>query len=111
MAVRSEYRSAASSSLGSQVQILLRAWMLISCAFVRCVGSGVDDQPITRSEESSGCVCLTAYNLETSTMRRPFPISSVAAKKKYVYLHTRLFSNGSYIKDEFVIITVLHVSW
>jgi len=85
--------------------------MFNACASVRCVGSSVGDQLTTRSEESSGCVCLTAHNLETSTMRQPFPIWSVAAKKKYVYLHTRLFSNGSYIKGEFVIITVLHVSW
>ena len=112
MAVRSKEnrRSAAASSLGSRVQILLRAQMFISCDFVHCISSGVGDQLITCSEESSGCVCLTVYNLEKSTMRRPFPIWTVAGKKKYVYLRTRLFSNGSYIKGEFVIITVLHVS-
>jgi hypothetical protein len=41
---------------------------------VCCVGSGLCDELITRSEESYRVyVCLIVRDLETSTMRRPRP--------------------------------------
>ena len=44
-----------------------------------CVGSGLWDGPITRPEESTGCVCVCVRererererDLRTSTMKRP----------------------------------------
>ena len=41
---------AAAWLLGLRVRILLRAWMFLSCCFL--CGSGLCDEPITRSEES-----------------------------------------------------------
>jgi hypothetical protein len=65
-------RSAVVRLLASRVQIPPREWMLVSC--VCCVGSGLCDELITRSEESySECVCVYVCDLETSTARRPGP--------------------------------------
>jgi len=42
---------------------------------VCCAGSGLNDELITRSEESyCVCVCLNMGDLETSTVRWPGPI-------------------------------------
>ena len=52
-------KSAADRLLGSRVRIPLRAWML-DC-FVCCVGNGLCDEQITRSEKSycvRVCVCV-----------------------------------------------------
>jgi hypothetical protein len=50
--------------------------VFVSC--VCCIGSGLYDELISRSEESYRlcvcvCVCLIVCDIETSTMRRPRP--------------------------------------
>jgi hypothetical protein len=55
-------RSAAAWLLGSRVRIPLGAWMFVSCLYVvlSCVGRGLCDGLITRSEGSynvSDCMC------------------------------------------------------
>jgi len=63
--------------LGLRVRIPLKSWMFVCfvCFVLCCVGNGLCDELITRSEGSTelGCVCLNVCYLETSTMNRPRP--------------------------------------
>jgi hypothetical protein len=55
---------------------------------VCCVGSGLYDELITRSEESYRvcvCVCLIVCDVETSTMRRPRSELGCCATEKKIY--------------------------
>jgi hypothetical protein len=59
-------RSAAARFLGSRVRIPLKVWMFVSVFVVCCVGSGLCDELIARSEESCRvCVCLIVCDVET----------------------------------------------
>jgi hypothetical protein len=53
---------------------------------VRCVGSGLCDELITRSESPTElmcvCVCLILCDLENSKVRWPGPTWAVASQKK-----------------------------
>jgi hypothetical protein len=51
-------RSAAARLLGLRFRIPLRAWVFVSCVFVCCVGGGLCDEIIIRSEKSTVCVCV-----------------------------------------------------
>ena len=64
----------AAGLLGSWVRAPQSTW--ICSSVVSCVGSGLCDELITRSEESCPvCVCVIERerDLETSTTRRPGP--------------------------------------
>ena len=76
--------------------VLLRAWTIVSCVYLRCVGSGLCEKVISRSEQLCRfcvcvcvcvCVCLSVCDLETSAVRRPGPNLRWYATKseKYVY--------------------------
>jgi hypothetical protein len=57
----------------------VRLFVFVVC----CVGSGLCDKLITRSEESYRvCVCVAVCDLETTTMRRSRPELSCCANKK-----------------------------
>jgi hypothetical protein len=50
---------------------------------VCCLGSGLCDELISRSEESYRvCVCVYVCDLETSTMKRPGPDLACSATEK-----------------------------
>jgi hypothetical protein len=59
VSVRFKLMSAATVFLGSRLRFPQRAWMFVSC--VCCVGSGICDVLITRSEESYR-LCARAPN-------------------------------------------------
>jgi len=62
------------------MSIPLKAWIFVVC----CVGSGVCDELITRSEESYRvyvCVCLIVGDLETSKRGGLAPILAVQPQK------------------------------
>jgi len=100
--LRSNYEAA--EFLGSRDRIPLRAWVLVSCFCVFCVGSGLCDGMTTCTEASyrvrvSACVyafvclcvvyvCVCVFvgvcNLETSTMRRSRPEVGLLCHIKYI---------------------------
>ena len=56
--------------------------------FIYCVGSGLCDDLITRSEDSCP-LCVQLCDVETSTMRRPWPrLGCCAAEKKMCKKYT-----------------------
>ena len=77
--------SAAARLLESRSRIPLKPLMLVFC--VCCVGSGLCEELITRSEETYRvcvcvCVCLIACDVETSTTKRPRPDLTYSVTKK-----------------------------
>ena len=52
---------------------------------VCCVGNGLCDEQITRSEGSTERACLNVCYLETSTMNRPRLSWAVALQTKQIY--------------------------
>ena len=86
-------RSAAVRLLRSWVRIPPGAWMFVCCECCVLSGRGLCDELITRPEESYQLWCVVVCDLETSTMRRPWPAlgRSATAKKKDMFramLHT-----------------------
>jgi hypothetical protein len=82
VAVRSKPQASGGSIAGIAVSNSAEG-MFISC--VCCVGSGLCDELIPRSEESYRvCVCLIVCDLETSKIRRSRPELDCCAKKKYI---------------------------
>jgi hypothetical protein len=74
-------RSATAGLLGSRVRTPLRVRVFIT--FVCCVGSGLCEGLSTRSEDSYRiCVFLILCDLETSTLRRPWPDFGFFATEK-----------------------------
>ena len=57
------------------------AWMFVCECFVLS-GRGLCDGLITRPEESYRLWCVVVCELETSTMRRPWPTGGCGAKRK-----------------------------
>jgi hypothetical protein len=49
---------------------------------LRCAGSGIGDELITRSERVLPCVCECDILVETSTMGWPKPVLGCSATKK-----------------------------
>ena len=78
-------RSAASRLLGSPVRIPLRAWIFVYC--VCCVGSGLCDVLIPRSEESYRlyvCVCVCDLGTSTNGTARPELVCCVTENDKQI---------------------------
>jgi hypothetical protein len=60
-----------------------RAWMFVCCeCCVLLSGRGLCDKLITRPEEFYRMCCVVVWDLETSWIRRPWPIEGSRAKKK-----------------------------
>jgi hypothetical protein len=68
------YSSAASRPLRLWVWILPRAWMFVCFECCLLSGRGPCDELITRPEEFYRVWCVVVCDLETSWMRRPWPI-------------------------------------
>jgi hypothetical protein len=81
-------RSAAVSFLGSRFRKPRKAWLLVF--FLRCVYRGLFENLVTFSEESyREFLCLTLFNLGTSTNSHPSPqfgCSTTERKEHKVYL-------------------------
>ena len=76
-------RSAASRLQRLWFRIPSGALMSICCECWVLSGRGVCDELITRPEESYRLWCVVACDLETSWMRRPWPIGAVATTRKW----------------------------
>jgi len=79
-------RSAATRLLRSWVRTPPRAWKLVCCECCILSGRGICDELITRPEESYRLWCVVMCDLETSRMRRPWPLWAAAPEKKMQYL-------------------------
>jgi len=66
-------RSAAARLLGLRVRIPPVAWMSVCCECCVLSGSGLCVGLIARSEESYRLWCVVVCDLETRTVRRPWP--------------------------------------
>ena len=66
-------RSAAASLLRLWVRISPGAWMFVCCECCVLSGRSLCDELITRPEESYRLWCVVVCDLETSSMRRPWP--------------------------------------
>jgi len=65
--------------------------MFVSCEFCVLSGSGLCDHLITRPEESYRMWCVAVCDLETSKMRRPWPVLGRSVTINiYVYIIRRL---------------------
>jgi len=81
---------------GSAVARLLRlwvrvpptAWIFVWCECCVLSGRGLCDEPIAHPEKSYQLWCVAVCDLETSSMRRPWPAlgCSATGKKKYCVL-------------------------
>jgi len=78
-------RSVAASLLRQWVRIPPRAWMSVCCECCVLSSGGTCDELITRPEESYRLWCVVVCDLETSWMRRPWPVGGCCAKNKQTY--------------------------
>jgi hypothetical protein len=59
--------------------------MSACCGCCVLSGRGLCDELITRPEDSYRLWCLVVCDLETSSMRRPWPTGGCKKKKKNIY--------------------------
>jgi len=65
--------------------------MFVSCEFCVLPGSGLCDDLITRPDESYRMWCVVVCDLETSKMRRPWPVlGPTVTANIYVHIVRRL---------------------
>ena len=91
-------RSAAARLLGFWVRIPPGTWMSVCCECCVLSGRGLCDGLITRPEESYRLWCVVVCNLETSSMRRPWPALGRSATEKKVHTHTHTHTH-TYTSD------------
>ena len=93
---RGKTRNCGRSLAGNVVSNPAGAWM--SCEYFALSGKGLCGGPITRPEESYR-VCVSLCDLETSTMRRPWPMRAAESWKKILYFIIIYFC---FVLDRFV---------
>jgi len=76
------HRSATARQLRLWVRIPPGAWMYVCCEYCVLSSRELCDELITRPEESYRLYCVVVCDLETSWMRRPWPMVEIAKKKK-----------------------------
>jgi len=76
------FRSVAALLLGLRVRIRTWEWMFVCCECCVLSGRGLCDELITRSEDSYRLWCVVVCDLETSCMRRPWPIGGMSRQKQ-----------------------------
>ena len=87
-------RSAATHLLRSWVWIPPGAWMFVCCECCVLSGRGLCDELIGHPEESYRLWCIVVCYLETSRMRRPWPVlgrSTTAKKKKKIFIYIYIY--------------------
>jgi hypothetical protein len=77
-------RSAAAHLLRSWVRIAPGAWKFVCCECCVLSGRVLCDDLIIHPEESYRVWCVVVCDLETSTMRRPWPALGRSAKEKKI---------------------------
>ena len=89
-------RSGAARLLRSWVRIPPGAWMFVCCECSVLSGRGLCGELITRPEESYRLWCVVVCDLETSRMRKPWPVlgrSATEKKKEWMaYISTTPFT-------------------
>jgi hypothetical protein len=84
--------------LGLRVRIPLKEWMFVSCECCVLSGSGLCNRPITRPQDCYRLWCVIGCDLETSSVRRPWPaLGCCARNKQHVGDWLRLHHQGSEI--------------
>jgi len=81
-------RSAAARLLRLCVRIPPGAWMSLCCECCVLSCRGIYDELITRPEEFYRLCCVIERDLETSWMRRPWPMGGCRAKNKQIIIVT-----------------------
>jgi len=59
--------------------------MFVCCEYCVLSGRGLEDELITRPEESYRLCCVVVCDLETSRMRKPWPALGRSATEKIVF--------------------------
>jgi len=85
--------STAARLLGLWVRIPPGAWMSVCVKCCVLSGRGLCDELITRPEKSYRLCCVDVCDLETSTMRRPWPALGRRATGKKVRIKNQLIPN------------------
>jgi hypothetical protein len=80
--------STAACLLGSRIRIPLGAWMFVSRECCVFVGRGLCDGSIPRPEESYWTWRVIVCDLQTSSIRRPWPALGCCARKKSLMRNT-----------------------
>ena len=70
--------------MGLRIRIPLGAFMSVSCECCVLSGRGLSNGPIPRSEESYRLWCVIVCDLETSSIRRPWPMLGCWARNEYI---------------------------
>jgi len=88
----------------------------VCCECCVSSGRGLCNEPITCPEESYRLWCIVVFDLETSRMRRPWPMLGRSATEKktngtlfFVYCTFRLYAFGSCTYKHGAVITVFYV--
>ena len=82
-------RSAAARLLRSWVRIPPGAWIFVCCECCVLSGRGLCDELITRPEEYYRLWCVVVRDLETSRMRRPWPVLGRRATVKEIIYNVK----------------------
>jgi len=89
--LRRRCRSAAARLLWLWVRIPPVAWTFVCCECCVLSGRGLCDELITRPEESYRLWGVVVCDLETSRMRRPWPIGGCRANNKQTNKQTHRY--------------------
>ena len=82
-------RSAAARLLRSWVRIPPGEWMFVCCECCVLSGRGLCDELITRPDESYRPWYVVVCDLETSSMRRPWPTLGIRARENKLLYETK----------------------
>ena len=105
-------RSATACLLRLWFRITPEAWMFVCCECCVLSDRGLCDELITRPEESYRMWCVVVCDLETSWMRRPWPIGGCCTKKNTLRINVwRLARNLWNVGDNYVTRYALWLIW
>jgi len=101
------HESAAALLLGLWVRIPSGAWrMSVSCQCSELSGRCLCDEPITRPEESYRLCRVNVCDLETSSMKRPWPAlgrSAITKEQLFEYFMTYLIFTAKACKSSYIV--------
>jgi hypothetical protein len=86
------HRSTAARLLRLWVRIPPGAWLSVCCEWCVLWDRSLCDELITRPEEFYRLLCVVVCDLETSWMRRPWPVLGRSATKKVLIVFCRLLA-------------------
>jgi hypothetical protein len=93
VAERSKARVYGLSLAGLRFRILLGASISLSCECCLLSGGGPREGPIPRPEESYRLWCVIVCDLDTSSMRRPWPALGCCPRNKQINISEGKFND------------------